>query len=260
MPTVTSHPPGTLCWLDLSTSDAEGARAFYAALFGWEYDVFGPEMGFYAFAKNAGRPVGGIGQPPPEMNVPPSWTPYFSTEDAAKTLAAVQAHGGGLVFGPMDIPHQGVQAVVSDPTGAMFGIWEPKPFAGAGVLDETGSLAWAEVNTRDAVRARDFYATIFGLEAEKIPGDEMEYYTLSKDGRMRAGVMQMTAQWGELPPHWMVYFAVADIDAAVARIGELGGKVHHGPFDTPYGRMAVVADPQGAVFSIMVPSELALES
>jgi predicted enzyme related to lactoylglutathione lyase len=260
MPTVTAHPPGTLCWLDLSTSDAEAGRAFYAALFGWTFEVLGPEMGFYSFAFNAGRPVGGVGQPPPEMNVPPSWTPYFSVADAAATIAQIEANGGKLVFGPMEIPEQGVQAVLMDATGAVFGIWEARPFPGAGVLDEAGALCWAEVNTREAPRARDFYATIFGLQGERMPGDMMEYYTLSSGGRARAGVLQMTAQWGDLPPHWMVYLAVDDVDAAAAKIQALGGKCHHGPFDTPYGRIAVVGDPQGAVFSIMHPTQLALES
>lgn len=251
MSTLTHHAPGSPCWLDLATSDAAAARAFYGNLFGWTYDIAGPEMGFYAMVKLGDRFVGGIGQAPPQMNVPPAWTPYLACADAQATLADVQARGGRLVFGPMDIPGQGVQVVAADPTGAVFGFWQAKPFIGTNVLGETGALAWCEVNTREAAVARDFYAAVFGLVPTPLPGGT-EYYTLALDGEPRAGVLQMDAQWpASIPAHWMVYFAVDDTDAAVEKVKALGGAMHVPPFDTPFGRIAVLADPQGAVFSVV---------
>ena len=253
MPTITRHPVGSPCWVDLATPDAAAARRFYTELFGWTYDIGGPEMGFYAMIRRGEDFVGGIGQPPPEMAMPAAWTVYLSTDDAAATLAAVQAKGGKLLFGPMEIPGTGVQVVAVDPTGAVFGFWQAKPFIGATVQGEVGSLAWCEVNTRRGDEARDFYAGIFGFTSTAMEGG-IVYHTLHLDGVPRCGVLQMNERWPEtIPPHWMVYFAVANADAAVARLRELGGSVHMPPFDTPFGRIAVVADPAGATFSLLQP-------
>jgi predicted enzyme related to lactoylglutathione lyase len=147
---------------------------------------------------------------------------------------------------------EGRLAFCMDPTGAAFGLWQPMRHTGARVVDEHGAMTWAEVNTRDAVKARDFYASVFGAEPSRLEGENMEYYTLKKGDKTFGGVLQMNDQWpANVPPHWMAYFAVDDADAAARRVTELGGKVMHGPFDTPYGRIAVVSDPAGAVFSII---------
>jgi predicted enzyme related to lactoylglutathione lyase len=148
--------------------------------------------------------------------------------------------------------------VAVDPTGAVFGVWQPKSHTGAQVIDEAGAMCWHEVNTRDADKAKGFYASVFGLEPRKLDAPGMEYYTLHKGSKTAGGVLQMNEQWpAEIPPHWMVYFAVEDTDKAAKKVVELGGKIGVQPFDTPYGRMAVATDPWGANFTIMVPSSLA---
>jgi len=246
------HDPGTVTWVDLMTTNPEAARTFYGALFGWTFDIGGPESGGYAMAKYEGRNTAGIGGQPPGAQFPPAWSVYFGTSDLDATVAAVKEGGGTLVMGPMDVMEEGRLAFFADPTGAHFGAWQPKRHHGAQLVDEPGAMTWFEVNTRDAAKARDFYSRVFGLEAKKLEGGmPTEYWTLHKGPRTVAGVLQMTKEWEGVPPHWMTYFAVADLDVAVKRIPELGGTISVPPFATPYGRMAVVTDPAGAAFSII---------
>jgi hypothetical protein len=150
---------------------------------------------------------------------------------------------------PMAVGDAGKMAVCVDPTGAVFGLWQPIDFIGAGVEDEHGSLAWSEVNTRDAAAACEFYGKLFGLTARK--SEDQEYFFMQHDGGMRFGVMPMDEQWGDLPPHWMGYFAIDNADAALERVLAAGGSIGVPAFDTPYGRMAVIVDPYGAVVSIV---------
>jgi uncharacterized protein len=165
-------------------------------------------------------------------------------------VAKVKELGGSLVMGPMDVMEEGRLAFLADPTGAHFGVWQARRHRGAQVIDEPGAMAWREVNTPDAEKARDFYGALFGLESKKLEGP-MTYWTLHKGEDTVGGVLQMTKEWVGVPPHWMTYFAVADADAAVKRVAELGGKVSVPPFDTPYGRISVANDPTGAVFSVV---------
>lgn len=260
MTTVSSHPHGTLSWFDLMTPDAEKARAFYAELFGWSYDVGPAETGFYAIARVEGRSAAGIGQMPPNAPFPTCWSVYFASDNADDTCAKVKESGGQVMMGPMDVMGEGRMAMLMDPTGAAFGVWQPQKHKGAQVCDEPGSMTWAEVNTRKSNEARAFYAGVFGLQAHKMDVPQTEYYTLHQGDKTIGGVMTMTDAWGDIPPHWMPYFAVSSADGSVEKIKQLGGKLFHGPFDTPYGRIAVVADPFGAVFSVIQLSEKALQS
>lgn len=247
-------PVGTPVWVELQSLDREAARAFYSALFGWTWELAGAEFMHYANASMDGQPVAGeAGALPggPQITV---WSIYLRTDDLDAATAFVEAHGGEVVVPTMVVGELGRMAVFRDPTGAFCGLWEPGLHRGFQVSGEEGYPCWFELNTRDAPGARDFYAGLGGgLETQKLEG--MDYWTWQAEGRPRMGTLQMTEAWGELPPHWMVYFAVADTDAAAARVEELGGTLHHGPFDTPFGRIAVVADPQGAVFSIVEPAQ-----
>ncbi|HRE90463.1 MAG TPA: VOC family protein, partial [Myxococcota bacterium] len=226
-------------------------------LFGWSFDIQGPEYGNYAVAMKDGGVAAGMGQLPPDAGFPPSWTVYFAVESADAAAGAAAQQGGQVMMPPMDVGTQGRMAILVDKTGAVFGVWQPKDHTGATIVQEPGSMAWCEVNTRDAAGARAFYEGTFGLSTKPIEaGGGTEYYTMHLGELTVAGILQMTAEWGELPPHWIAYFAVEDTDASAERVKALGGKVMHGPFDTPYGRMAVVMDPQGAVFSIIKPSYL----
>jgi uncharacterized protein len=253
MTKIDKHEPGTICWLDLMTNNADAARTFYGELFGWKFEVGGPETGNYAMAKLGDRNACGIGQQPPGTSFPPAWTVYFTASDLDRTATLVREHGGTITMGPMDVMEEGRMAVFADPTGAHFGVWQPKRHHGAQVIDEPGAMCWYEVNTPDAAKARDFYTKVFGLEAKKMEGGgpPTEYWTLHKGEKTVGGILQMTKEWAGVPPHWMAYLAVADTDAAAKRVTELGGKLGVPPFDTPYGRIAVVTDPAGAAFSII---------
>lgn len=251
MPLIDSHETGSPCWFDLTTSDPERARAFYERLFGWTYDVSGPELGHYAMAKKDDRYAAGIGPQPPDASWPVAWSVYFNVADIEATLERVKAAGGKPAMPPMDVADQGRISMAVDPTGAVFGLWQPKKHRGAQVVAEPGAMAWSEVATRDAKKAADFYTRVFGLEAQKMEG--MEYFTLhDSKGEPACGVLQMNEQWPqEIPPHWMPYFAVENTDESTTMVKEFGGEVRVKPFDSPYGRISVVSDPAGAVFSVV---------
>lgn len=252
MSKIDAHTPGTPSWFDLMTPDLDGAKKFYGELFGWSFETGGPETMFYTMCRKGGMNAAGMGKQPENAPFPTVWTVYLATTDVDADVARVKAHGGSAMMEPMDVMEEGRMAVCTDPTGAVFGLWQPRRHGGAQVKDEHGAMTWTEVATRDAAKARDFYANVFGLEPRKMEAEGMEYYTMHKGPQTACGVMQMNQQWpAEIPPHWMAYFAVDDADAATKRITEMGGKVNHGPFDTPYGRMAVVSDPYGAVFTVI---------
>lgn len=257
MSTIERHIAGTPSWFDLMTPDLDGALKFYGGLFGWTFDVGSPETGRYTMAKVGGRNAAGIGTQPPGASFPSAWSVYFEG-NADEIAERVKANGGQIMMEPMDVMDFGRMLVAVDSTGAVFGVWQPKSHTGAQVVDEPGAMAWQEVATRDAAKAVDFYARVFSLEPNKMDAPGITYYTLHKGPKTAGGVMQMNEQWpAEIPPHWMPYFAVENTDAAAAKVEELGGKVEVKPFDSPYGRIAVIADPWGAHFTVIVPSELA---
>ena len=254
MTTVDKHAPGTPGWFDLMTRDPAGARTFYAALFGWDYDISGPEFAHYAMAKLDGRMAAGVGGQPPGASFPSAWNVYFIVDDLDATVARMRDAGGTVMVGPMPVGAQGRLAMGTDATGAAVGCWEPGNHGGAQVRGEPGAMTWCEVNTRDAAAATRFYQAVFGLEPHALDAPGMTYFTLHPPGAPApvGGVLQMDAAWpATVPPHWMPYFETADPDATCARVSELGGKVCVPPFDSPYGRIAVVEDPQGATFSIV---------
>jgi hypothetical protein len=158
----------------------------------------------------------------------------------------------------MDLPQgAGRLAFVQDPTGASLGLWQAGSHGGATRVNEPGAFCWNELATRDLDRAADFFRAVFGWETEENPQSPSRYLLAKNEGRLNAGLIEMTEEWGDLSPHWSVYFAVDDAEAAAKRIETLGGKLHHGPFDTPVGPMAVVADPQGAHFHVIALDESA---
>ena len=251
MPRVSSHPTGQPIWFDLQTSNAAAARAFYAAVLGWTYEEQAPEYGGYAVAFNDGAVAAGIGQQEPGATYPSAWSIYFGVASADAACAKITAAGGSLMFPPMVIGDQGRMAMCMDPTGAAFGVWEPIKHTGAEAVNEPGAMVWCEVNTRDSARASQFYADVFGLTIETMEMQGSPYHMLKNHGEPVAGVLQMTPEWGDMPPHWMAYFGVTNAEEAKAAVEQNGGRVHHGPFDTPYGRMIVAADPTGAAISFI---------
>lgn len=245
-------PDGTPSWADLMTTDQAAAAAFYGDVLGWTVADTGEELGHYGLGMVGEQAAAGMMQRQPGDTMPPAWTTYLATSDVDKTCDAITSNGGTVVMAPMDVAAQGRMAVAQDPTGAFFGLWQAGEMIGAGIVNEPGGIVWNECMTRDAGAAQAFYTAVFGFAYTAMEG-EASYHTIdgAGPGNTIGGIGQLDAAVpAEVPPHWMVYFAVADADAAVAKVRAGGGTVLQEPFDTPYGRMARVSDPQGAVFSL----------
>ncbi|MGH9040618.1 MAG: VOC family protein [Acidimicrobiia bacterium] len=251
MPERTEYTPGTPSWIDIGT-DIEGAKQFYGGLFGWDSADAGPveETGGYGFFLKNGKMVGGYG---PQQNPgPPVWATYVAVNDAEETAKRVEQAGGTVILAPMEVMGAGTMAVFQDPQGAFISVWQAGDHKGAQLVNETGTFCWNELNTRDVDGSKAFYTAAFGWDAHTSEGGPMPYTEFQVEGNSIAGCMQMPPMIpAQVPPHWLVYFAVDDIDAAVAKVTELGGAVRMPGMDTPAGRIAVVGDPQGATFAVI---------
>ena len=251
---TTKRPAGEPTWIDLATSNLEGAKQFYQQIFGWDYFDTGADFGTYTMAMLRGLNVAGIGPIwPPDAPTPSAWTIYFASDDAVADTARVKELGGAVMVDAMAISDSGVMAVCADPTGAVFGLWQANTHIGAAIDNEHGAMAWFEVNTRDAAAAREFYANLLHVTTHRMDSDDAEYYTLNRGEEMLAGILQMDANWEGIPPHWMGYFTVDNTDETINQAIAAGGKLMVPAFDIPYGRMAVLSDPFSATFSIIQP-------
>jgi predicted enzyme related to lactoylglutathione lyase len=253
MPEVTEYAPGTPSWVDLASTDVDAAKPFYERLFGWTYDDSPtPDGGTYTMAMSKGKPVCGIMAQPPNMaGMPSMWSTFVSVEDVDASIAAAEAAGGSVNVPAMDVMDAGRMAVLQDPTGAVICLWQPQAHIGAHLVNEHGALTWTDLMTNDKAAAAEFYGALFGWDATVSPpmpnGGTATMFGLN--GGMVASAGDLPAP--EVPPHWHVFFAVDDADAAAATITEAGGQVVSGPFDTPPGRMVVAADPTGGSFSVI---------
>jgi predicted enzyme related to lactoylglutathione lyase len=241
-------PQGVPCWTDLMAPDVGAARTFYEAVLGWAFSDTGDEYGGYVIADVGGAAAAGIG-PLPEGTAP-AWTLYFATDDAEASAAEVGALGGTVVLPPGDVGPLGRMAIATDPTGAPFGLWQAGEHIGAGVVNEPGALTWEDLHTTEPDSARSFFSGLFSFRYEEIPGAE-GYRIMFRPGEdfPLGGIGGLLP--GEGRPHWIVYFGVADADAAAAAAEGAGGSVLMPPYDTPYGRMAALADQAGATFCII---------
>lgn len=248
-------PAGAPCWIDLMSSDTERSRDFYSELFGWTAGDASEEFGgYFMFTKN-GIPVAGAMPTPAGFELPDQWGIYLAVDDARKTVAAALAQGAQLRAEAMQIADLGTSTVINDPAGARIGLWQADTFDGFGVHGEAGSPGWFELHTRDYRAAIDFYRDVFGWDAQTMSDTpEFRYTTLGRDETARAGIMDAT---GMLPDgaaaQWSVYFGVDETDAALARVGVLGGSVIMAAENTPYGRLAMATDPTGAPFKLVAP-------
>ena len=262
--------PGVPCWIDTNQPDAEAAAAFYGGLFGWEFEDVTPPGApvTYLLALLRGGPVAAVASQPEGLERDVAWDTYVWVDDADEAAARVRAAGGSVLRAPADVGDSGRTALCADPEGAAFCLWQPNEHRGAAVVNEPGSLNFNNLNARDLDGASAFYGAVFGWEvldlgggyAWALPGygDFLE----QRNPGMRAGMAEMGAPErfedvvasvaqvsGDTPPHWGVTFAVDDADAVAERAAELGGRVLTAPFDAPWVRMAVIADPQGATFT-----------
>ena len=250
----TRWPAGTPCWVDVSVDDVPKAIAFYQALFGWDIELGGPEVGGYSIAHQADRIVAAISPKMGNPDAPSAWTTYLATDDTDATAAKVKGAGGQVLAGPMDVMEEGRMAVAMDPAGGVFGLWQGANTTGLGVANEPGALTWNEQFSRDLAGSQAFYRAVFGYGYQDMSGDGFKYATLMVDGHEVGGIGEYPdGTPAEMPAAWATYFAVTDTDAAVAKVTELGGRVVEPPRDTPFGRIAVVTDHDGAVFSLITP-------
>jgi len=233
------------------TPDQPAAREFYAALFDWQVDVGPEETGHYGMASLRGHSVAGIGGMM-GMEHPPVWNTYLATEDVDASCKQAEAAGGTIVAPAMDVMEFGRMAFVQLPGGGVFGLWQAGTHNGCGLANEPGAYSWNEFMTRDYAGGKAFYGSVFGYTFTEVGGDDFQYSMVELDGRAVAGLGVLPDEVpAHVPPHWRVYFEVEDPDATAARAIELGGSVLRPPGDSPYGRHGDLADPQGAMFSVI---------
>jgi predicted enzyme related to lactoylglutathione lyase len=240
------HRPGKPCWFELTVPDPERAKSFYEALLGWQLDK---NLASYERARLRGKSVTGIVEGRPEEQ--PSWIVYLANDDVATTARAVAAAGGTVMRAPEEAPG-GKRALVEDPTGGRFGLWQGVSFAGSETFDEPGAVCWAELSSRNPAAAAEFFKNVFGFETKR-PFAGFNYVQLSVDDKQVAGILGMTH---EKRPNrgfaaWLIYFQVVQTDNAVSITVEHGGNIIEPPEDTPFGRMAIVADPFGARIALI---------
>ncbi len=249
MPIRTEYPEGVPAWVDLGTPDVEQARAFYGALFDWEFREE-PGDGPYLTALGRGLPAAGIG-PAQGKGQPAAWTTYFAVDDADATAKRIGEAGGQVVLGPDDVGDSGRLAIALDPSGAVFGIWQAGKHIGAEIVNEHGGLNWNELLTDDIDRATSFYDTVFGFESDAEDWGEGRFYTTYKVGDR--GIAGGAAKPDPaIPNHWSAYFAVNDARAAVDIAVANGGSVLREARDAEgVGIIARLADPFGAPFNII---------
>jgi predicted enzyme related to lactoylglutathione lyase len=260
----TSHTPGTPSWVDLSTTDQKAGVAFYRSLFDWGVDEQRLSLlETYSLFRVRGKDVAGAFKMPAaerKNNVPPHWSLYVTVADAAQTAAQAKALGGKVLVQPTDVADAGRIAVVQDPTGAVLYLWQPKKTIGAKILNEPGSLCFSQLTTRDPETASRFYVSLFGWTAKKSPsGAGPEYTEFRNNGQPGIGMSPMPPGAADtVPSYWMPYFQVSNCDTSVALASRLGGSIVVVPQDIPNsGRIAIVKDPQGAVFALFQPATAA---
>lgn len=258
MPHIDKHPAGAFCWIELETSDQEAAKTFYTSLFGWTVNDFpmGPND-FYSIFRLDGRDTGAAYTIRPEQRAqgaPPHWMIYVRVDNADDAASRAAAAGGKVLKSGFDVSDAGRMAVLQDPAGATFSVWQPNKHSGAGIKGVDGTLCWADLMTPDPERASRFYSELFGWRFERGEKDSSGYLHIRNGEEFIGGVPPAEHRDPKVPPHWLPYFAVSDCDSVADKSRQLGASVYYGPETLEnVGRMAVLADPQGAVFAIFQP-------
>jgi hypothetical protein len=251
MPKREAVPTGAPCWIELFSSDPKASEAFYGSLFGWKVDDPGPDYGGYKNFVKDGEMIAGFMANDGSTGQPDGWNLYLTTADAQGVADAAAAKGGQVLVPPMQVHALGTMAVLVDPTGATIGAWQPDEMSGFGLWAEPGTPAWFELHTNGYDVAVPFYRDVFGWNAHTLSDTpEFRYTTLDEGETQHAGIMDSSVIPGEVASFWAIYLNVEDADAALARVEELGGTTVDPASDTPYGRLATVADPTGATFRI----------
>lgn len=257
MPEVTGHAPGSFCWIELGTNDPNGAKKFYKGLFGWEAEDMpaGPDMN-YTMLRIRGLDVGAmykLGAEETAHGIPPHWNSYVAVASADEAAAKAKALGGNILADAFDVMDVGRMAIVQDPLGATFEVWQAKAHFGVKLVGEAGTFCWDELWTTDRKKAAEFYTGLFGWKTKDGDAGPAGVYTeWSNAGQPIGGMMEISPDMGPVPPNWLPYFMVEDCNATAETAGALGGKLFVPPTDIPnVGRFSVIADPQGAMFAIV---------
>ncbi len=249
----TEYTAGTFSWADVSTTDQEAAKSFYAELFGWEAeDMPAGEGAVYTMAMLDGKPVAAISPQPEqqrEAGVPPMWNSYITVESADESLERAKKLGATVHAPAFDVFDAGRMGVIQDPQGGFFEVWEPKQHIGASSVNGPGRLCWNELASPDPDGSAGFYTELFGWTVEPMEGSPMQYLVIkNRDGHTNGGIRAAAEQE---PTHWLVYFGIDDLDAGISKVAQLGGNTLMEPMDIGDGnRIAAVQDPQGAVFAL----------
>lgn len=252
---VNKYPHATFCWGDCMSQDADKAKHFYPAVMGWEFEELQMDENYvYTQFKLEGENVAGMGQMTPDMlsaGIPSNWMNMVSVDDAEVIAAKASALGGTLIMPAMDVFEQGRMAMIQDPAGAVFGIWQPNSHIGAGLVNRPGAMCWNELATRDIEGAQKFYGELFGWTFGTLDESGSDYHMIYNNGRANGGMMLMDEKWGEIPPNWMIYFAVDDLDTAIEKVKANAGSLGSEVINASVGKMAVTVDPAGAHFYLI---------
>ncbi len=251
MPIVDKYAPGSFCWSELVTTDADAAKKFYGSLFGWTCNEFPMgEMGTYHMMQIDGRDVCAMYTMGPQMQgVPPHWNTYVSVDNVDEAVARAERLGAKAMMPPMDVFEHGRMAMLTDPSGAAFALWQPKQHIGAGLRGGHGATCWNELITTDANAVKAFYTELFGWKLKESP--EYNEITNADATYPQGGIMPKRPDMGPMPSTWMVYFQTDALDGSIEKARTLGATLLMGPMDVPsMGRFAVLKDPQGAVFQL----------
>lgn len=245
-------PTGAPVWIDLVTDDVERGTSFYGEIFGWTANDTPPEFEGYKYFTKNGKAVGGCMRNQAEFNAPNAWSIFLKTEDAEDTASRAKENGGEVLMAPMKVSENGTFTIIRDCGGAVVSAWQPGKEKGIGLLNEPGAPAHFELFTRDYDKTVEFYRNVFGWNPHTLADEnDFRYTGFGPAESPRAGIMDTTAFLPEgVPAHWSVYFNVENVDATIEAATRLGAKVVQSAEDTPYGRLASVADPTGAVFKL----------
>jgi predicted enzyme related to lactoylglutathione lyase len=255
MPEMKSYDPGSFCWVELTTNNAQSAKDFYSKVFGWGINdqPMGPDQ-FYTMLEVGGKSIAGLyGMDKEQLarGIPPHWNVYVSVANVDESTKKAETLGATTILPPFDVMDVGRMSGIQDPTGAIIFLWQAKQHSGSALVGDPGSFCWWELNTKDTEKAKAFYTGLFGWAA----GGDPNYTEWKKNDTSIGGMMQIQPEWGEVPPNWLAYVAVENADATAEKIKASGGSIMMGPQDIPnMGRFAVAADPQRAAFAIYQPA------
>ena len=256
MPNIDRHSPGDFCWVELVTTNQPAAESFYGKIFGWSAEnIPVPPNGVYTIYQLGGRHAAAASTIRPEQlqqGVPPHWGLYIAVRSADASAARAAEMGGTVLAGPFDVGEAGRAAIVKDPDGAAFSLWQPNRNPGIGVAGEHGTLCWCDLNTPDQARAGQFYSDLFGWEIKKEDEEPAHNYWHIKNGEQYiGGIPPASHHRPGAPAYWLPYFNVSDCDVTAGEAKQLGATLFMPPTDfEDVGRMSVISDPQGATFAI----------